>query len=379
MRSRLPITSVDPLGAPTPSVDDDSRREAMSVVLSDSLPMTTDDLTAEWLSRALGTDVESVQTDEIVWGTATKVLIDVHFVDRDAEIPAALCVKGGFDERLRGLGEANDAYRLEARFFGEIAAKLPVALPRTYYCGVDDHTAQGVVIMEDLRSRKGRFGEPCEPATPDEVASGLEMQAQWHAASWGTATSLAPWLSVGSSSVRSAANMLLSEGFWDHHRAQPESPQVPASLDHRARILRAFEALWAYEDAHEGALAHGDAHLGNTHISSAGKVTFIDWQGVCIAPWSYDVAYFITGALTVDDRRAYERDLLGHYRETLAAAGGPELDADECFAAYRRHALHGFLWAVTPPVMQTSERVQAMSARHVAAIEDLESLALLGV
>jgi hypothetical protein len=351
----------------------------MSVVLSDSLPMTTDALTADWLGRALGVAVEEFRTDEVIWGTATKVLVDVQFADRDGDIPAALCIKGGFDERLRALGEANDAYRLEARFFGELAAKLPVALPRTYYCGVADETAQGVVIMEDLRSRKGRFGEPCEPVTADEVASGLEMQAQWHAATWGDAQAFAPWLSVGSSSVRSAANMLLSEGFWDHHRAQVESPKVPPVLDDRARMLRAFQALWAYEDAQPGALSHGDAHLGNTHISSDGDVTFIDWQGVCIAPWSYDVAYFITGALTVEDRRNHERDLLAHYRAALVGAGGPQLSPDGCFAAYRRHALHGFLWALTPPVMQTAERVQAMSVRHLAAIEDLESVALLGV
>jgi hypothetical protein len=351
----------------------------MSVVLSDSLPMTIDSLTPDWLSRALGADVTGCRTDEIIWGTATKVLIDVQFANGHGGIPSALCIKGGFDERLRSLGEANDAYRLEARFFGELAAKLPIALPQTYFCGIADDAAQGVVIMEDLRARDGRFGEPCEPVTPDEVASGLEMQARWHAATWGDASALAPWLSVGSSSVRSAAQMLLSEGFWDHQRSQAESPHIPAALDDRLRILRAFESLWAYEDTRTGALAHGDAHLGNTHISSEGEVTFIDWQGVCIAPWSYDVAYFITGALSIEDRRSHERDLLAHYHTALISAGGPQLDPDEYFAEYRRHALHGFLWALTPPVMQTSERVQAMSARHLAAIEDLESLALLGV
>jgi phosphotransferase family enzyme len=351
----------------------------MSVVVSDSLPMTTDALTPQWFGDALGTAVETVRTEEVIWGTATKVLVDVEFANHHGDIPSALCVKGGFDERLRDLGEANDAYRLEARFFGDLAAKLPVALPQTYFCGVTEDTAQGVVIMEDLRTRSGRFGEPCEPVTPDEVASGLELQAQWHAATWGDAATLAPWLSVGSPSVRSAARALLSEGFWDHHHAQSESPQGPAALDNRPRILRGFEALWAYEDAHTGALAHGDAHLGNTYISSDGTVTFIDWQGVCVAPWSYDVAYFITGALTAEDRRTHERDLLGLYRTALAGAGGPSLDPDECFTAYRRHALHGFLWAMTPPLMQTPARVQAMSARHLAAIEDLDSLALLGV
>jgi hypothetical protein len=44
---------------------------------------------------------------------------------------------------------------------------------------------------------------------------------------------------------------------------------------------------------------------------------------------------------------------------------------------YRRQHLHGFLWSLTGPRMQPRERVFAMSERHVAAIEDHETLALL--
>jgi hypothetical protein len=82
------------------------------------------------------------------------------------------------------------------------------------------------------------------------------------------------------------------------------------------------------------------------------------------------------GALTVDDRRASERELLTEYLGALAAAGGPtlQLDVDGVWTEYRRHHLHGFLWAVTPPVMQSPENVAAMTARYVAALEDHDSL-----
>lgn len=102
-----------------------------------------------------------------------------------------------------------------------------------------------------------------------------------------------------------------------------------------------------------------------------------DWQGVCIAPPMDDVAYFIGGSLSVADRRTHERDLLKLYLDAAAAAGGPPVDADAAWLDYRRHHLHGFLWSLTGPRMQPRERVFAMSERHVAAIEDHETLAAL--
>jgi len=150
-------------------------------------------------------------------------------------------------------------------------------------------------------------------------------------------------------------------------------------LGDRSRVERGFRALWIRDESGPVALAHGDAHIGNTYLDARHQPAFLDWQAVCRAPVFYDVAYFVTGSLSVEDRRAHERELIRHYTDALASSGGPCLDLDEAWLDYRRYALHGFLWAVTPPVMQPLERVRAMSDRHTAAIGDLESLEALGV
>ncbi|MDT5172709.1 MAG: hypothetical protein QOD02_6092, partial [Mycobacterium sp.] len=135
----------------------------MSVQTFDSLPMDPEGLTAAWFSAALGTHVETVSINDIIWGTATKVLVQLSYADPSNSLPTQICVKGGFDERLRGMAETNDAYRLEARFFGDLAGKLPVALPQTFFSGITVDEPQGIVVMEDLRDRDVRFGEPCDP------------------------------------------------------------------------------------------------------------------------------------------------------------------------------------------------------------------------
>jgi hypothetical protein len=348
----------------------------MATVARPELPERPEELTAEFLSTVLDSKVESAELVEVIAGTATKVRMRLDYGDPDVGLPEQVCVKGGFDDAMRQLNSGNDAYRLEARFFGDLAPKLTIPLPRSFASVLVDEGSQGIVVMEDLVASGASFGDPCHAMTVNEVRSGLEVQAQWHASTWGQTSELAPWLRVGSEAVRAAGRMLLGPDYWSYFVEQPWAPDLPAALSAREELLGAFENLWRYEDANAACLCHGDAHIGNTYAVD-GNVGFLDWQGIAVGPWSYDVAYFVTGALSIADRRRHERDLLRHYGDALALHGGPALMEHELWDGYRRHTLHGFLWAVTPPVMQTIERVHAMAERHIAAIEDHDTLALL--
>jgi len=333
--------------------------------------MTPDELTADWLSSALQTTVTSAEIEHIVWGTATKVLMRLTYAD-DTGLPGAVCVKGPFDEKLRGFG-VDTAYAIESDFFAKVAPDLDAPLPRCLYA------RDGIVILEDLAAAGATFGDPLEPWDADRVGAALEVQAAWHRATWGAVNGPVGGLTVGASAVRAAAEVLLGADHWSATFSSEHAPKIPAEIDDRERILAGFRRLWERDAAGPLALAHGDAHVGNTYIDSAGRPRFLDWQGVCRAPAFYDVAYFIGGALEPDDRRAHEQELVRHYLAALSAGGGPTVGFDDAWLDYRRYTLHGFLWAVTPPVMQPPDKVKAMGERHALAIADHDSLASLDV
>jgi hypothetical protein len=334
-----------------------------------------EDLTGDWLSQALGVSITMVTVTEVIWGTATKVRLSVTYEDGETLMTQAICVKGALGDRFDGdLGDQSP-YALEARFYSEFAPKLSCGLPRPLFASVDER-GQGLIILPDLSLAGGRFGDPCCPLDVDQVAQALEMQARWHAAMWANPSEALDSLPQYSAS-RAAGEFLLSGAVWDAHFRLDTSPTLPPPLQDRRRVADSFHSLWEFEDRHVKTLVHGDAHVGNTYVHRDGQVSFLDWQGVCAGALSLDVAYFIVGALTVGDRRTNERSLLAHYRRALGAGGGPGLDAEEQWLGYRRHCLHGLLWAVTPAWMQTVERCQAMTERYVAAIEDHVSLDLL--
>ena len=348
-----------------------------------TLPRTVEELDAQWLTEALaerspGLRVEDVSAPDVNWGTATKVLLRATYAEDPGPDgpPAELCVKGGFDDRLSSF-EMRAAYIAEAGFYGELAPTLDAPLPESWYAGADSE--QGIVILSDLVAAGCSFPSLVDPWPADRVAAALEVQAAWHGKTWGISPQRYPWLDLGSTPVRNVAAVLLSPEHWqetfsDSRRVAPAESSDAAD---RERVLEAFKRLWELDDAGPCCLVHGDAHVGNTYLLPDGTPRFLDWQAPGVGPPAYDVAYFISGAMSPGDRRDHERDLLGEYLAALEAGGGPRVDPDEGWEDYRRHLLHGFLWVMTPSVMQSIEKQTAMAERHIIAIDDHDSVSLV--
>lgn len=349
------------------------------------LPRTVEELTAPWLTEALqshcpGIHVTALTIEKIIWGTATKVLVDVRY-DPGAQsysIPNKLCIKGELDERLRKtLDISMTGTQMEAGFYADLAPKLGVPLARHWFAGSEP--GMGLLILDNLAAANFTFGAPTEPWSPELVSKALDILAILHGSTWGKRFPDVSWLQVGSPAHRGYTEFLMSEKHWQERAADPEAYRLLPYVADRERSLKGWHALWRYDETHSQCLVHGDAHLGNTCIDPAGQPFFIDWGAPNLSNWAIDVAYFITGAMTVQDRRAHEDDLVHRYLAQLAAHGGPRLDLAEAWDDYRRHLIQGMNWGVLPPSMQAREYVAAMGERYGVAMSDHDTLGALGV
>jgi hypothetical protein len=83
---------------------------------------------------------------------------------------------------------------------------------------------------------------------------------------------------------------------------------------------------------------------------------------------------------TFEVRRGHERALLAHYLQALAAGGVAAPTMDDAWLAYRRYNAYGlFVKTVNPDMFKPRAVNVAWMSRHVAAAEDLETFASLGV
>jgi len=173
-------------------------------------------------------------------------------------------------------------------------------------------------------------------------------------------------------------------GLREAHRAAPDV--VPERLFAReAEVWPATVKASARHGALPLTITHGDVHLKNWYITNEGRMGLSDWQVTSKGHWSRDVAYTISTALTVEQRRAWEQDLLRIYLDAFAAAGGEAVSFDEAWLNYRQQLLTTLAWwtmTLTPgkdvPDMQPRDITVEFIRRIAVAIDDLDALDSIG-
>lgn len=358
--------------------------DTMTRPVAVGLPKDTASITAEWLTKVLqqdypGTVVTSLYLGTIIPGTATKVrlLLSYNEAGHAHGLPPTMWLKGGF---IRHDFTFDESFVWEAKFFKNWAPSIEINIPKAFWADWDEGE-QGLVLLEDLAARNVSFGLATKPMTLDQQAGALDILACLHAR-WWNSPQLAPLRSF--STVWDAADrvvmMMLEKDYFDRCMAMDRCKEITGPYRDRERVKAGLRMQWKRSLEIAQCFSHGDPHLGNMYFETDGTPGFLDWQGWQSGPYMHDVAYSIIGGLDVAERRLHERDLLEHYRQRLVANGVKDAPpADEVWEAYRRHAMHGFMWAFTPTEMQPEEICVAEGHRFGVAVRDLDTFGALGV
>lgn len=331
---------------------------------------TSDEITSSWLGGVLGrpelevTGVSAIgtgqmsQSHRITFGDGESVVVKL----------------ASDDPTSRATGVGMGAYAREVSFYTELAARIGGPLP---LCHLAEHdAAQGwfVLVLEDIVG--GTQGDQIAGCTVDEARVALRALAQVHAPVLGDLhVGSQPWLNQDSPLTQALLTMLLP-GFLERYaeRIAPEHAEVCA------RFVAVVDA-WGADRRTPVGLVHGDFRLDNLLFES-GTCKVVDWQTVSWGPAMLDAAYFVGGGLSVEDRRASERELVRGYYDELHALGVTGLSWDECWDEYRRHTFHGILMTIAASmVVVRTERGDDMFmtwlARNAQQVLDLDALALL--
>ncbi|WP_336971159.1 oxidoreductase family protein [Sphingobium aromaticiconvertens] len=352
------------------------------------LPWTWQEVTAPWLTRTLqnkypGIIAESLEVVQLIDSHTTKLRVRVGFnaVGKAAGFPDRLCLKsnwsGGFDDV--------DICAIEARFYHFLADEMKVPTATCRYADWDDDgRGQGLIILDDLEALGGQFGNSAQHAGVDAVYTALGGLAKLHGSLWDSpliAQDAAPWLQT---SMRTPVDSDQVRIMWRWILKNLEDPNFRAIapkhyLEEPRRVEWAFDRLGDYERAFDApyCVILGDCHQGNTYILPSGERLWLDWQLVRRGrPWR-DLTYFMIGALTIEERRQNQRDMLAFYRKELIATGASGvIELDAIWEQYRRWVMYG-IQAWVANMDHWGQIGLPMNERFFAAGEDHGTWALL--
>jgi aminoglycoside/choline kinase family phosphotransferase len=284
-----------------------------------------------------------------------------------------LIIKGGFEEHSPAFGFM---YRSEMHCYRELVPQLAMNAPRCYFAGEDPNTHQAIVIMEDLQAREVRFLRAQAPLDYAQEARFLDALARFHA-QWWNRPELAPngvlgWVMTPFDEFsREYQSRYLQAEVWANYMAKPRGAATPMQLHDRERMQCALDRLAEFHEQSPLTLVHGDTHLGNLYIERDGTPGFLDMQ-MRRSPWYQDVAYHMTCALDVVDRRKWEQALLSYYLGRLAAYGVTDAPTFEhAWECYRRELAYGlFIFLINETRFQSEETNTANAVRFAMAAID---------
>ena len=339
-----------------------------------------DDLSAEWLSGAIGDgQVSGFTVERIGTGQMSECYRVVLSYAAGQQGPASVVLKvAATDPVSRGTGLALGLYEREVRFYSEVAPGLsdrpdgPIA--HCYQTAYEPETGFFTLLLDD--ATPAEVGDEIRGASITDATLALTQLGRLHAPLIGSATLAdAEWLNR-ETPVNQALITALYAGFADRYGEAITDSQREVC----ERLVNSFDAYAAEESARIMGLVHGDYRLDNMLFGRPGSLrdlTVVDWQTVTWGPAVTDVAYFIGCALRAEDRRAHYDELLRVYHEGLGP--NPPLTLTEVRDGVRRQSFFGVMMSIVSSMLvartdRGDEMFLTMLDRHSSHVLDTGAL-----
>jgi len=350
------------------------------------IPATIEDVTPQFLTEIFGVKIESIETNQI--GQGIGLMGDIYrmqltSIDSSLDVPLSVVVKlpSAF-EGNRAQGVALGMFDAEIKFYNELAPSVPVGLPKIYHTDINPGTAEFVIVMEDL-TRYDMVAQS-DGMSVDQAHAAVEVLGRIHAVWWDKVkTPDLEWVpSMISPRIEYVDQLLtqiypqFAEGFGQYL----PSGGLELYQQFAGNYLNINKKISARSP---WTLAHQDYRVENL-LFAPGEAVVLDWQGIGRGPGAYDLAYLLSGSMTIDSRREHEAALVQTYCKSLESSGISGYTAESAWDDYGFAQLMGGLAVamVTAGTLDLSNErgvqlVATMAERHVQAALDHDGPARL--
>jgi hypothetical protein len=351
---------------------------------SDNVVESPGDLTAGWLSAAIGAGtVADFSVERIGTGQMSECYrVDLSYADTEpgSKRPDSVVLKvAATDSMSRQTGGSLGLYEREVCFYRDLAPRLHGPVAPCYHAAFDASAGIFDVLLGD--ADPAVVGDEIRGATVAQAELAVTELARLQGPLLGdTALADAPWLHRDTPLNQGLITALYA-GFVDRYgdRIAPQHRMVCE------RLVGGFDAYLA-EEAAEGriqGLVHGDYRLDNMLFGAAGAerpLTVVDWQTVTWGPAMTDLAYFLGCALPAAERRTHYDALLQAYHAALGL--NAPISLADVREGVRRQSFFGVMMAIVSSMLvERTDRGDAMFMtmlqRHCEHVLDVDALAIL--
>lgn len=364
------------------------QQENRPAVAPGDIPWRYEAITPEWMTHILcrnhpAAKVIAVSLDVEDSGTSNRrrVFVEYNAAGQALGLPRSVFCKATVDLRNRLL-LSTSALLSETTFYNQIRPQLSIEAPQSYLAVYDPESFASIVMLRDMGGEVSFCSHHTE-MTLERAQNQMRVLATLHGHFYRS-----PQLDCELAHMFRYDDRFLALDRDHDFKGMCEAGLLVAADVAPARLMARQAEVWpatVKASARHGELpltiTHGDVHLKNWYITGEGRMGLSDWQVTSKGHWSRDVAYTISTALTIEQRRAWEQDLVRYYLDAFAKAGGEAVPFEEAWLNYRQQLLTTLAWwtmTLTPlgdvPDMQPRDITLEFIRRIATAIDDLDAL-----
>ena len=309
------------------------------------IPMQTTDITVPWLNQVLAghDDIGSITAVRIepmgegvgILGELSRLHVSYAKGESGPSTLVAKC-QSKFPENVY-LCQLMGFYVREVNFYNQLSSTVEFRVPRCFHAAADQSGAPFVLLLEEITG--ARMIDQVAGATLEDCHKVADVGAELHSKFWESPALYAlKWLPPWNNDAYKAAQALgeaklvAFEETWATH--------VPADA---MAWMHTFTARYPdildwWVDQGNVTVVHTDFRAANFLFGgSAGPetVTVLDFQVMTRHVGVWDIANFLGGSVTIENRRLWERGVLDRYHAKLVASGVTGYSREQCQRDYR--------------------------------------------
>jgi len=346
---------------------------------NNALPLTADELTADWLQFAMadvlaGETIEEFSAEIIGVGEGFMgqlARVTLGYADDSNDAPKSVIAKfASTRQDTREMARDRNLYRREIGFYRDIGQSAGVPVPACYYSEFMEDSNYFVMILEDLAP-----GIPSDQVTGTDRKTSREVIEQFailHAKWWNSDKledyGWTKWV-IKETPIEAALEL------FEESMKQAEATGKFDAYPEMKRLMPFLPPLFKLDPAppFPFTLTHGDLRSDNIIQASpaGGRFAIIDWQLAGIGDPINDIARWLVQSISIEDRRDTEQELLKLYHDRLLEYGVKHYSYRKLINDYKTNLIVVLLMfsMSMDSIDQSSDRAKALFHQFYARLD----------